>query len=190
MRLEYEVNRNDAATFAKSLISLQNKLSQHVFIVILVSTLIALVTHIALTATQSLWAQLVHPLPALPMLYLLDVTLFISTAAISTLCIINQIKKHYSHLIGRKQHNITLCYDDKGLEYQHDNDHRQHPWSNLSALVKSHTAVYLSTTNFISANDTNQNSLIIPKQIFTSTQEFNRFIELVQNKAAKTITIS
>ncbi len=189
MRLEYEVNRNDTTTFAKSMIRLRNSLSQHIMNVLLISAVIAVITHILLTATLEFWSRPLQALPALPTLYLLDIVLFILTGVLCSLLIIRSIKKDYRQLISENREHITLRYNKDGLEYQHGKTYRQQEWPNVDALIKSHCAVYLRNSDCVDKHDDCE-YIIIPRQIFSSTAEFVLFVDFIEANAAKSIHIS
>ncbi|MDF1759666.1 MAG: YcxB family protein [Coxiellaceae bacterium] len=185
MRLDYEITKNDRASFARAIVHIRNRLDLNVATVLALSLIILLSYHLGYGIHREQLPSRLSHIPISQISVIVHLLIFGLSATLISYFIIRKVKKHYHRLMKDTDSKVTLQYDEKGINYKTEQGQQCLNWNNLHAIVKLNSGIYLYCSAQRLPRPSRAPCIIIPRNAFHSDQAYRASVFFIQHKVEK-----
>ncbi len=185
MRLDYEVTKNDRASFARSIVHLSSRLGLNIVTVVSLSLAMLLLYHFCFGIHRELLPPSIAHLPLSQLSVIIHFLIFGLVAILTTIFLIYKVKQRYQRLMSHSEGHISLRYDDRGIEYQTKHGLSHINWAKLHAIIKLNSGIYLYSSKNRLPNPADDSCIIIPRNAFHSEQAYRSSVFFIQHRVEK-----
>ncbi|MDF1796057.1 MAG: YcxB family protein [Coxiellaceae bacterium] len=185
MRLDYEITKNDRASFARSIVHIRNRLGLNVATVLLLSLIILLAYHFSYGIHREQLPSILSHIPMSQISVIVHILIFTISAGLISYYIFHKVQKHYRRLMQHDDSKVSLQYDENGINYKTEQGQQCLDWNKLHAIVKLNSGIYLYCSAQRLPRPSQAPCIIIPRNAFHSDQAYRASVFYIQHKVEK-----